>query len=79
MTLKYTNGMTIENVQNWLNYWRNANMVHLGAITTLQNVAVARRFCSCMRTGVFADVSDGQIWDALRDMREREKSAAKSA
>lgn len=56
-------------IQDWLTYWQNANMVAVDAICAFDQVHQARRFCSCMRDGVFANVSDLDIWRALENMR----------
>lgn len=56
-------------IQNWLTYWQNANMVAVEEIRAFDQVHQARRFCSCMREGVFADVTDLAIWRALENTR----------
>jgi hypothetical protein len=59
--------MTIAKIQIWLTYWNNAGMVALDEIRSIEDVVQARRFCACMRVGVFTlnQVSDLQIWRAL--------------
>jgi hypothetical protein len=59
-------------IQNWLTYWGNAKMVNLDAIRAFENVFQARKYCECMRIGVFTDVTDLQIWNALQAMRRSE-------
>ena len=61
--------MRQQEIQDWLTYWQNANMVAIHAIRAFDQVHQARRFCSCMRVGVFADVTDLAIWRALENMR----------
>lgn len=63
--------MTRADIKTWLTYWNNGSMVAVDAIRALDQVHQARKFCQCMRVGVFHPdlVSDGQIWDALREMR----------
>jgi hypothetical protein len=61
--------MTNQSIKNWLSYWNAAGMVAIDQINAFDQVYQARKFCQCMRVGVFADVSDLQIWNALRDMR----------
>ncbi len=65
-------------IQIWLAYWQNANMVSVDAIRALEHVYQARKYCACMRQGVFHPdlVSDGQIWDALQAMRLGKEAAA---
>ena len=57
-------------IQEWLAYWQSAKMVDVDQIRAFDQVATARRFCECMRAGVFTDVTDLQIWRALEDMRK---------
>lgn len=64
--------MTRSEIQGWLTYWTNANMVSVDAIKAFDQVALARRFCSCMRSGVFSEITDLQIWRALTAMRDEE-------
>lgn len=61
--------MTNEQIKGWLSYWNAAKMVALDEITSFDRVYQARKFCACMRVGVFTDVTDLQIWNALREMR----------
>lgn len=61
--------MTLKEIQTWLSYWQNAGMVAVDAILAFDQVYQARKFCECMRTGVFAEVTDLDIWRALREMR----------
>lgn len=61
--------MTTTEIQNWLTYWNNAKMVCLDAITSFDRVFQARKYCECMRVGVFAEVTDLQIWNALQASR----------
>jgi hypothetical protein len=48
-------------------------MVDLDEIRAFEHVHQARRFCSCMRVGVFATVADLDIWRALENMRDASK------
>jgi hypothetical protein len=63
--------MTRSEIQDWLIYWKNANMVAVDEIRCFENVYQARKFCRVMRVGVFHTdlVSDLQIWNALVDLR----------
>lgn len=63
--------MKQNDIQTWLEYWQNAKMVDTDQIAAFDQVHQARKFCSCMRIGVFsADlVSDLEIWRALCAMR----------
>ena len=63
--------MTATQIKNWLGYWQNAKMVNLEAITSFDRVYQARKYCECMRVGVFAEVTDLQIWNALREAEGR--------
>lgn len=58
-------------IGRWLRYWHNAKMVDVDEITAFDQVHLARKFCSCMRFGIFAPhlVTDLQIWRALQVMR----------
>lgn len=62
--------MTITEIKNWLSYWTNANMVAVENILAFDQVAQARKFCECMRVGVFHEVTDLQIWNAIKETRE---------
>jgi hypothetical protein len=62
--------MTTTKIKNWLIYWNNAKMVSLDAITSFDRVFQARKYCECMRVGVFAEVTDLQIWNALQASRQ---------
>lgn len=61
--------MTTTEIKNWLNYWQNSKMVNLDAITSFDRVYQARKYCQCMRVGVFSDVTDLQIWNAIRTLK----------
>ena len=63
-----TNLKTSE-IQTWLDYWQRSRAVAVDQILAFDQVHEARRFCSVMREGIFADVTDLQIWRALCDMR----------
>jgi hypothetical protein len=69
---KMGEGMNSREIQTWLAYWGNAKMVDLRAIQAFDQVHQARKFCACMREGVFhpSVVTDLQIWNALCRMRE---------
>ena len=64
--------MTKEEIQTWLTYWASSHMVSVDRILAYDQVPIARKYCRVMNVGVFHDVTDGQIWDALREMRKRE-------
>ena len=57
--------MTTKQIKTWLNYWMNAKAVAVNEIRSLADVTEARRFCAVMRKGVFTDVTDQQIWEAI--------------
>jgi hypothetical protein len=57
-------------IKVWLAYWQAAHMVNVDAIQAYEHVHLARKFCSCMRVGVFADVSDLEIWRSLVALRQ---------
>ena len=69
-------GMNSQEIQTWLAYWGNAKMVDLRAILAFDQVHQARKFCACMRDGVFhpSVVTDLQIWNALCRMRAARSS-----
>ena len=69
--------MTRKEIIDWLNYWQNRGMVSVDNICAFDQVHEARKYCLCMRIGVFRPhlVTDLQIWRALCEMR-REQSAA---
>ena len=62
--------MTTTEIKNWISYWTNANMVAVENIQAFDQVHQARKFCECMRVGVFTEVTDLQIWNAIREMRK---------
>ena len=66
--------MTTAEIKSWLIYWKNARMVAVDEIRAFDQVYQARRFCSCMREGLFRPdhVTDLQIWNAIRDLRKAE-------
>lgn len=55
-------------IQCWLRYWKAADMVAFSEINTQEDLEQARRFCSVMRTGLFADMSTSLIWYSLREL-----------
>ena len=63
--------MKQQDVIGWLQYWQNAKMVAVDEINAFDQVHLARKYCECMRVGVFSPdlVSDLQIWRALQVMR----------
>ena len=61
--------MTKLNIQDWLIYWDNAKMIAVDKIQAFDQVHQARKFCECMRVGVFSDVTDLQIWNAIKNLR----------
>ncbi len=61
--------MTQAEIQGWLTYWTNAKMVAFDQINAFDQVHLARKYCQCMRVGVFWNVSDLDIWRALENMR----------
>lgn len=63
--------MTNAKIQDWLTYWTNAKMVAIDQINAFDQVHQARKYCECMRVGVFTDVTDLQIWNALCALRAK--------
>jgi hypothetical protein len=61
--------MTQAKIKSWINYWTAANLVAFHEINSAADVANARRFCAVMRNGVFCDVADNSIWQALQSLR----------
>jgi len=59
--------MTQAEIKTWLAYWTAAEMVAVDQITSFDRVYQARKYCECMRVGVFADVSDLSIWRAINE------------
>ena len=57
-------------IQKWLRYWSAARIVSVDQILAFDQVHTARRFCQCMRVGIFSEVTDLQIWRALTEMRK---------
>lgn len=56
-------------VAEWLMYWCRAGRVNFSAIRSLDHVYQARKYCSCMRVGVFTEASDLQIWLQIQALR----------
>jgi len=67
--------MTSKEIQGWLSYWHVAKMVAVDKIQAFDQVYQARKYCSCMRTGLFLDISDLSIWRALCEMRGATRGA----
>ena len=53
---------------DWLRYWGATNSVALEEILTIEDMHAARRFCPVMKLGVMRDVSDDDLFDALRQI-----------
>ena len=70
--------MTQTNIKGWIKYWAAAKMVSFSEIQSISDMGTARKFCECMRIGVFGDVSDKALWHALKSIRQ-ELPAASSA
>ena len=62
--------MENEGIKRWIAYWNNANMVAFEHVNAFDQVHLAREYCPCMADGVFGNVTDLQIWNALTEMRE---------
>ena len=73
-----TSTMTTDKIQDWLKYWQAANMVAVDNILAFDQVYQCRRFCACMREGIFSGVSDLSIWNALVEMRCGKRSPHRS-
>lgn len=58
--------MATKQIASWLTYWKNARMVALEEIRSLEDMIEARKWCSCMRIGVFSPdlVSTEALWKA---------------
>jgi len=69
--------MAKSEIISFLKYWEAAKMVALEEIRAFDQVHQARKFCACMRQGVFTPdcVTDLQIWNALREMRKNASKA----
>ena len=61
--------MTAAEIKTWIAYWTAAKMVNFDAVRSVEQVYECRKYCSCMRVGVFTEVSDLSIWNALQDIR----------
>jgi hypothetical protein len=61
--------MAQNNITGWIRYWAAANLVAVNEIASLDDVKQARRFCAVMRDGVFSNVTDAAIWQALQSLR----------
>ncbi len=60
----------LEEIQEWLSYWDRHKMVAIGAIHSLEDVVQARSCCPAMQIGIFANVTNLEIWRALNAMLE---------
>lgn len=60
-----------QQIAGWLKYWRAAQMVATEEIQTAEDMVEARRWCACMRSGVFIPelVSTAELWGALSTLR----------
>lgn len=63
--------MTKTEIKRWIAYWTAAKMVAFDGIRTFDQMFQARTYYECLRTGVFTDVTDLQLWNALREYREQ--------
>ena len=59
----------------WLDYWYNAKMVAIDEIQSIHDMNTARKYCSCMRVGVFSPdlVTDLEMWRGLLLLRQAQK------
>ena len=64
--------MTRNQIINWLKYWDAAQCVNFSEIQCVEDVHNARKFCAVMRQGVFLNITDEQIWDALKGLVNHE-------
>lgn len=71
-----TKSLTQNEIKSWLSYWAASKSVSVENIRAFDQVHLARKYCEVMRVGVFTDVTDLQIWNALVSMRQAEKEAA---
>ena len=55
----------IKDISHWVGYWDRARMVNFAAIQSEVDVATARKFCSCLKTGFMAEVTDRTLWAAI--------------
>jgi hypothetical protein len=56
-------------IKRWIAYWTAAKAVAFNEIHSVADMSAARKFCAVMRDGVFWNVTDGEMWAALREMR----------
>lgn len=68
--------MTQTEIKSWLSYWNASKSVAVDRIRAFDQVHQARKFCRVMRVGVFADVTDLEIWNSLVSMRQAEQVAS---
>ena len=61
--------MTQSDIVRWLGYWDRSKSVALDEIRAFDHVYQARKYCQVMRTGIFWDITDLEIWRALLKMR----------
>jgi hypothetical protein len=64
--------MEISEITGWISYWDAAKMVAIDEITVYDRVEQARKYCQCMRVGVFdpKTVSNLDIWTAILEYRK---------
>ena len=71
-----TQTLTQNEIKSWLSYWAASKSVAVDKIRAFDQVWQARKYCQVMRVGVFVNVTDLQIWNALVSLRQNEKEAA---
>lgn len=61
---------TQADIQRWLTYWGHST-VNLGEIKSVDDMRVARKFVQEMNCGLFWNIGDDAMYDALAAMRAR--------
>jgi hypothetical protein len=59
--------MTREEIKDWVAMFDHSRMVNIDAIKSVADVKEAKRFCSCMRNGIFWRVTDAQWFEAIQE------------
>jgi hypothetical protein len=59
--------MSKQEIKAWLSYFKAAKMVNFKEIFSLETLIEARKYCKCLRVGVFAQVEDNAIWYVIRE------------
>lgn len=59
-------------ITRWFKYWDAAHMVNFSEINSLEDMIQARKYCKCMRVGVFTEdvITTEEMWNVLRQSKE---------